>query len=387
MAARAVGGSRVGYHDFVDCGGRAMIRSKMKSIYRTRGSSADREIFCAGAIGCEREYNDNSQDARTGSAMHALLAKHVLDQEYDIALTATQYSAPLPLLKMAFFNALRILEELEDFFPNPCVEHRLDGLTTMGTTDLMSFVYDGSGTPEHIRILDYKLDEGWHPYQLRSYALAAVDMFGFPSSGYVDGIEAWAIPETYHLSRFTEDDLEAFRSDLMGQHERAGKQFSAGLWCRFCPIRIDCQARDQYLRSTVSAIAEVQGSAITRDQLAALYPKAKMLKKALAEFNNAVKLEIENGGPLTLEDGSLLGFKERNELRFPKPYAALKAIENEVEVNKLISISKASLERAVKAMVPDGQGAPTVRRLLKQLEDGNLTETERTKRLAVIHGG
>ena len=361
--------------------------SKIKSPYLTRGSYADREVYCAGAIGCNEEYNDNSQDARTGSGAHDLLANTILGAQTDIKLTARRYNAQESTLRIAYFQGLAIWRELQPFFPRFEVEYELSGLTTKGTTDLMAFEYNDAGMPQYLRFLDWKLNEQWRPFQLRAYALAAVDNFGFPESGYIDAIQAWLLPGTYHLSRITEDDLEQFRTTLMRQHERAGKQFSAGKWCEYCPIRIRCDARNDYLRSSATAIALTQEQPLTRELLASLYERRTMLYKALKEYDRAVKLEIESAGPLLLPGGGQLGFHESTGVGFPKPGDVVRALANrpDVDLDKLVTISKASLERAVKAAVPKGQGAPTVRQILAELESKGLTEDVTTRRLRVTH--
>ena len=358
----------------------------MESVYRTRGSSADREIYCAGAIGCETEYNDNGQDARTGTGAHALIGAHILSEPHDVNLMATQLGVPAKTLRIAYYQARSIWLRLEGFFPNPSVECSLSGLATKGTADLVSFDYSEGGQLEYLRILDWKLNEGWHPYQLRAYALAAVDSFGFPDCGYVDAIEAWMLPGTYHLTRLTEDDLEDFRTRLMAQHERAGKQFSAGRWCTYCPIRIKCTARDQYLQSAANALASTRGTPLTREKLESLWPMRTVLRKALDEFDRAVKLEIESKGPLILADGGTLGFHETQTPVFEYPSAVYQALQSmDIDQDALISISKTSLEKAIKAKAPKGQGAARVRETMAELKQAGLVTEKTTRRLRVTH--
>lgn len=357
----------------------------MNRFYRTRGSRGAIDFHCAGPIGHEGpEVNEHSDDARIGTIAHAMLACYVTDVEIDVDAMADASPDP-EATRVAYFTGRKIWDEVKPTFPGALVEVPLRGEVTKGTADIVSIAYDRA-TVTSMAIGDWKLaDSGeGHPEQLRCYAAAAVDKFGAPTDGFVTLGEFWLLDGEYQIDRVSLDELDDFKAHMRSQHENAGKQFAAGHWCRYCPIRLSCTIRDEYMRSASAAFTTIPAvGEVSRETLAALWDKSRLVKKALDEYDKAISLALDDG-PLDIGGGRRLERYELETVTFPRVTEALDFLRGTVDCDKVCRISKTALAREVKARAPKGQGAGRMRVLLGQLEANGMTGIKRTKRRRVV---
>jgi hypothetical protein len=213
---------------------------------------------------------------------------------------------------------------------------------------------------------------------LRGYALAALDEYHCDVE-FVTLIEVWLMKGTYKVERVSIDELEQFRERLVKQHELAGKQFSAGPWCKFCPRWFDCPTRDQYVRAAGNALLEHIGDnqEVSRETLAKLWDRSKVLERALDEYKKAVRVEVDKGGPIELGDGRQLTIQSEERQSFPDARAV--AERTGIDINEFAKVSKTALTTAIKATVPKGKGAKRVRETIADLEALGLVETKTIK--------
>ena len=354
------------------------------TAYRTRGSSADRIYHCAGAIGHDGPaINEHSPEAKTGQVAHYGLALLVLGIDFDIDALCEQ--APDPeTARVAIFTGIKIWKDVNPLFPGALTEQRLEGRVTQGTCDVISLTYDNDELVK-MAIGDWKLaDSGnGHPYQLRAYAAAAMDQFGSPSSGYVNLGEFWLLDGERNLEQVSVDEVAEFVAHMERQHAQAGKQFAAGPWCRFCPARMECPARDSYVRSAAHALAEFSPGVVSREALATLWDRAALLKKALLEYDKAVAIALDDG-PLDIGGGRRVEWHDSEQLVFCKPTEALDFLRDTVDCDKVCRISKHAVEREIRSRAPKGQGAGRIRVALGQLDAHGLTTTKTVRKRKVV---
>lgn len=349
--------------------------------YRTRGSSADLHLKCSGPIGwVGPTYDDATEEATAGTAVHEALAGLPAGLDIDPADVAEKHGADPELVSAAYYNGRKIYRILEPHLVFPSAECRLFGHTTKGTADLI----DATAGGETMLVADYKMgmtgDE--HPAQLRAYALAALDYYGPPKSKMVTLVEIHLMQKNYIVSVVTLDQLEQFRAKLQQQHALAGKQFSAGPWCKFCPRRIDCPTRDNYIRAAGRAIDKAtQSQDVTRETLGRLWDRSKVLERALAEYRKAVRIEVEKAGPIALGDGRQVTIETEEQMYFPDVASVVGSLG--LSINSVCKISKTAIAKAIKDDAPNGQGAKRWRQALEHLETLGLVEKKPIEKLKV----
>jgi hypothetical protein len=339
--------------------------------HKTRGSAADREIHCAGAIGYDGPQIDEAGDeAALGTVLGDLLERHATDgTTYDggeLDDTARAHGVDAAMLRPAYFNGLKIWEELAQHFPGPRSQVRVVGRTTRGTADLL----DLYAMSDYAAIHDWKLGATpeQHVNQLKAYALAAVDAHGFPACGHVFASEGHCLSGDFFVHRFTEAQLESFRARLESQHSKAGEQFAPGRWCRYCPRAHDCDAAEIYRRATASALAEIEPGKITREQLGELWDRRGVLRQALDRYDKLVKAELDAAGPIGLADGRAIQWRETETATYSAAAVVPLLVAGGYDLDAAIKVTKAGLSCAARAGAPRGQGAKRERALVKSIE-------------------
>jgi Protein of unknown function (DUF2800) len=342
-------------------------------VLKIRGSSADCAMECAGSLlETATPYNENTDEARAGTAKHEALADMVRGEEPPIDTIAERHQVDVDELARAVVYGRQAWAEIGRWFPDPHAEVRLDGEVSQGTADVLSLVPWRRSTipPESMALADWKT--GWghdeHRYQLMAYADAARAEFGMPTSGYITAIEVWLQHRETITRNFTWDELEGFRKRAKRQIEQVGKQYSAGLHCKFCPRRNQCPARDEYLRASVVALVPAgdEPRALTREVLGSLYERSTMLGRALRNFDALLDDALADG-PVPLGNGKMLALvsKQQDEIDATKALPLLA----DSDLTSALSVSKAAIEREIKARVAHGGAASEMRRVLGALRE------------------
>lgn len=351
---------------------------------KIRGSSADRFLSCASsALTTDHPYNPQSNAAGLGSAVHEVLAELVdtgkMPPEVMDRAARTWGVDVDEIERLASYGA-RAWEDLAEEFEGGAAEVRIDGEITGGTADVLARVEGG------IRILDWKSGRGQvtHEAQLLAYALAAVDQFGLEPDQTVTTYEVWVQHGVYHRHDYNADQIEGFRGRLKRAIGDIGRQYAPGAACAFCPRQLECQARQDLIRSTTGSLAIVGGGDLTlREQLSEMFPRVQQLKKAIGQFEELLDLELNNGAIQTADGRQLeLGEHERTII---KPIEAWKVITDwefsQAEIASAMTISKGKLLSTVAKRAKRGQGAAMKREIMQDLDSaGALKRSTFTKR-------
>lgn len=356
---------------------------------KIRGSRADCAMECSGSLlETETPYNENTDEARAGTAKHEALAYVVRGKDPPIDVIAARHQVDADEISRAVAYGRQAWSELGKWFPGAETEVTLEGEVTIGTADVLSIVCEADiedGTPESIAILDWKT--GWghaeHDHQLMAYADAARSQFGMPTSGYITAIEVHLQHRESNTRNLTEAELDGFRARAKRQIEMSGKQYAAGAHCGFCPRRNNCVARDEYLRASVVALVPAGGEpqALTREALGSLYERSRMLKRAIASYESMLDEALEQG-PVPIGGGKMLALisKPQDQIDAAKAIPLLTS----AELIGALSVSKAGIERAVKERVVKGGAAAEMRRVLGALRDAGAIEQVEKQTKTVI---
>lgn len=363
---------------------------------KIRGSKADLAMACAGSlVATDTPYNPHSDEAREGSAKHAALAYLPRGEEPPVAEIAARFDVDADEIARAVSYGRQAWAELGRYVPGAKTEQKLEGPVTVGTADILGLAQlqaDGHADETvHLAILDWKT--GWsydeHGYQLLSYADAAREVHGMPTSGYVTGIEVWLRHREYRIRNFTEPELDGFRERAKRQLELVGRQYAAGGHCKFCPRQNACPARDEYLRASVTALvpADAEPKAITREVLGQLYERSKVIAKALRAYEQLLDAALKDG-PIPLGAGRALALEpvEQDEIKAVVAESVLrdKLGWGDAELAEVLGATKSGLERVIKARVAKGGAAAEMRRVLGALrEAGAIAKIEKHQKKVI----
>ncbi len=254
----------------------------------------------------EREYDPVSEAADGGTAGHEALAYLATDEEPDIAAIAAKYDGvSADDVDFMYSFGSRAWRELEQYFPSPRAEEPLEGDGIIGRTDM--FHNDGLT----MATLDWKTnrEEADCMDQVRGYATAAVDQYGMPESGYVTCIVVWVRLGRWDIVNLNQQDIDNFKARLRYAEKRVGKSYAPGDSCMYCRRQLECEARQDFMRTAATSIATTAGGAMTRESLALLHPQSKMLRRALTAYGDALRVALQEG-PLPDGEGKVLSLVE-----------------------------------------------------------------------------
>lgn len=352
--------------------------------YRTRGSSADREIHCAGAIGWDGpRIDETGPEAKLGVAVDQAMGLHVKGTEVDLDELAEIHGVDRDQLGMAFHGGRQVWKQIKQWFPDVEVQVPVEGKTTKGTADIVGW----NEEEDTVAVADWKLgmSDDRHEAQGKAYALAMLDeVCEAPASGYILFVEVHLMPARYFVHKFTKAQLEEFRSQLERQHAQAGQQFAPGDGCKYCPRKHDCQPRDEYLRSACSALGAVEAKGVApRELLGQLWQRSRDVGRALRTYDKVIELALAEG-PILLPDGGELALVDKEEDVIDAVTAARVLKDHDMDLSIGLSASKASLKRAAKDVAAKGKAAALERQVLGDIEAMGGISQKTTQTVKVI---
>ena len=312
-----------------------MTEKKRPSVETIRCSSLPRGMVCSSSwLPAKDPIDETSDIGLDGSAVHDVVDKSERDPAAPIdaliSKVSIEHGADASEVKPLFFRWRKIRSEIASWLPSFKTEERLDAdlstigiakLTLTGRVDLVAVVADGElldegdgRQPDSILVGDLKSGylEGDYEAQVKGYGLGALLNYGEPRDGFVTGVVIYVRLGTYAIYRWGVDELHAFARQLDKQRRQAGKQYAPGESCRYCKSRLECTARENYIRAASVALVPVDGKPIanlTDEQLVDLFPKAKQLGDALKLYERILRERLE-AGPLDFDEKKQLALVE-----------------------------------------------------------------------------
>lgn len=267
-----------------------------------RISSLPRFIDCpSSALPTEYPYDRPNPAAAEGSAVHKCLELWLNGRDFDAASIAHCYGADPDEVEFLLSQGKRAWRNgLASIVASPLTEMRLDDADGIeGTAD---FVYRGD---DCLVVGDWKSNrvESNYDAQLMGYALAAAARYGMPDCGYVTTAIVWLRYGQAEIVNYSEEELSGFDTLLQTRVNEIGKRYAPGEACEFCPRRLVCESRKQFLAFASGAVRAMVDAQFQDTRLIApAYPLVKSLRKALDEYDIALKESLAEG-PQEIGDG------------------------------------------------------------------------------------
>lgn len=364
-----------------------------------RCSSLDRVLACAGSLAeIDAPYTPLNPEAREGTACHEALVALTGGQIPPVDAIGERHGVDPDVISKVVLRGQQAWREVERWFKGDRYADSVRYSASLsgdvelrGTPDLLAVEHreiDGRRVVERLAILDWKT--GWdpseHPNQLRGYAFLARAMFEMPACGYVLGVEVWVRRQEIRIHKFTAEQLDRLRVEVLTQVAVEGRQYGPSHdACRYCPLQNSCAARADWLRSGVTALAPAdERLPISRELIGSLYERRKQLGAALKRYDEVLDAMLDEG-PVPLPDGRKLVWHddEQDKLVPSRAMAFLDELDlTTAERDEVLSMTKAGLERVLKARAPERQGASWMRKAMTRLDELGAVEktTKRTRK-------
>jgi hypothetical protein len=222
-------------------------------------------------------------------------------------------------------------------------------------------------------ILDWKTGRdpqaGAKPGQRLGYASAVEATYGMPAQGYIYAAEIWLATGDILESRFDLDTINGFRARLAEQLKY--QSASPGPCCRYCARRHECKEREQYSRSAVAALTELDAGSSVVENAAALWEQSRTVKRALEHYERVVDALIDEHGHLALPDGRRIihGKKTLDTIDPRKAWPIMRkhGLTND-DLNQVAKVSKTGLLDIIGNRAARGKKAEAKKALMTELD-------------------
>lgn len=135
--------------------------------------------------------------------------------------------------------------------------------------------------------------------------------------------------------------------------------YSPGEHCSRCQRRIDCVALGEINRGTALAIMAEPGQlTVTRDDMARMRPRVKMLAAIIKQYDEAVRREVIENGPIPLDgEKELRAVTNRVEkIGILPAWEILQEKFTDAELGEFVTVTKGAMLDLVAAKVAKGKG-------------------------------
>lgn len=366
-----------------------------------RCSALPRIISCpASMIEPEVRINTDSAAAQMGTAFHAFMAAHIdgpngESPEYYLRQTMGEPSDEQ--VDEAYFLARRgqviwdtFAAELQNVRTELAMETVLaNGARLSGHLDVIGC--RGGDEADRV-IIDWKTGRSERSFrnQLLGYALLDYTTNGLQPDVRYKIITAYPRYGNWDVDEIEAGEIMAFaeRLDDICKVPPAARNHAPSVYnCQYCPRAHECPARNALIKSALAAFTDPKTTIMnSRDRLIAAFPKYKALTKVVDEFKEALRFEIEAHGPLDLEDGTKLSFKEyeRETILYSNKMMDLcNAAADGLDWNAILTVKSKALFDAVGKAAGRGKGKAAKEAMNSILKESGCIETKTYTRMEV----
>lgn len=341
-----------------------------------RASEADIVIECGLASQPPVNRIDHTgPEAALGLAVHASLEDWLKGEMKGLPEPqpfANTYGVDVKAVEALIENGPEAIKSIREDRGNPLAEVAIKGGGIRGRMDVF-WVKLAGDTVFGAGEVDWKTGRdpstGTKPGQRLAYASAIEAEYGMPAQGYIYCAEVWLATGDIIESRFDIDTIEGFRSKLADKMKY--KSASPGTCCTYCQRRHECTEREQYIRSAIASLTEVDAGAALWDQAGELWEKSRMLKKAIEHYERIVDALIDERSELPLPDGRRLvhASKTLDHIEPQKAWPVMRAhgLTND-DLGSIVKISKTGLQTIIGERAPRGRKAEAKKAVMTALE-------------------
>lgn len=360
----------------------------------TSGSRAARVLLCpASKSAPDLPMTSSGELASLGSAVHEVLADVVrdnMDNIPDLHKYASKWAVKdLDELRMLCYFGLQAWRDIRTSLTVKEIELQMrfefPEFILSGKADVI-----GETKDLELCVLDWK--SGYIEIdtrdQLMSYLyLASLDD---PDRDEFKGVTVWLRSREIHVIEVLREDLIEWFSEL--RLAMRSDMYNPGSHCQYCPLAHECKARATLVQSAATDMMEVTAGNVpaTPQQLAELYPRSRLLKRALEKYDDILKQMLIEHGAMPTGDGRFIGMADakRESIQFAKAHKPLMA-ELGLSFDELmdtlgnsISVSKKAIQDQAAAQAVRGQKGKAKAAIIELLRDAGAVSVKEFKKLS-----
>lgn len=340
-------------------------------------SSLPRFLSCPSSEGpCEYPYDAPSEVGDVGTAVHECAEAIVLGTECSPETVAKKYGVDPEETSILTACAGQAWEAMRPHFANPSVEVTLERPGLRGHADVLH--YDG----DTLAVLDWKTNRVMREYtaQLMGYAACAAHMNGMPKSGVVTVATAWLRFGEIDVRNYSAKDIEGFMTRVDNACHEIDRAYGPGDACTFCRRKFDCGSRIGYLRNAIDVLDKdpLPSEEVKPSQLAEIWQRTRLLKRAIDAYERAVKSMLVDG-PIEMSDKSYLELRLENVEKLDAQTAWPIIVEaglTEADLAKCVRLSKMAVTRALSDRTARGHKGKAIESLLNRLRAAGAIKME-----------
>ena len=155
--------------------------------------------------------------------------------------------------------------------------------------------------------------------------------------------------------------------------------------CMYCPKKRECPARRELMNSTANDIISMSnnddtGGELTVERLVSLYPKSRILKRAIDAYEKELKSAVEDAGGCIESGDSVARFveSERKAISF-NPEIIAEYVEDVSEIKT--TVNKKDLEKNIMSFALKKQGGKLIKECMEKLDEAGCISRSTFKKL------
>ena len=193
--------------------------------------------------------------------------------------------------------------------------------------------------------------------------------------------------ERYHV---TAEEINDWLARLPASVRVDGWSYVTGSHCTYCDRRTDCPAQREDMRQALAVIGDGESLDVSKldgPTKARIHRKLKMLANIKATWDQAVKVDIREHGPVDCGDGyklALVPEKGRREIDTLKAWPIMSANLTDDELASCLTVGVTSLQDAIAKKAPPRKGSEAKRQLWAALEEAGAVSQGTVEKLKEI---
>jgi CRISPR/Cas system-associated exonuclease Cas4 (RecB family) len=316
-----------------------------------RASSMRLAVLCPASATSPREVLVDSFDATAvdGSDVHRAISMRIKGAQHPpFEGENAAENEKMVELALDWFNAnIRILYE------SVVTECRLTADFLSGTLDVLAI------RSTKAVVVDWKTTyrEDDHSAQLYSYAYLV-----FSNYSHIDEVEiftAYLRGEGVLRKVLTRDWIMAWAEEVKHNILGHADLYRTGEHCLRCQRRIGCPAVREINRQTIAELeAGGEQLALTRERVASLRPRVKLVEKVIKAFDEFVRNDVIANGPIPTVEGKELRAVQMNfdHIDIVKAWPILQTEFTDAEMSEFVEVGKTAMLKAIAAKTAKGKG-------------------------------
>lgn len=241
---------------------------------------------------------------------------------------------------------------------------------------------------EEADLTDWKTTHREDDHEAQIIAQCAAAFANYPKLPAITAHTVYLRNEGAIKKRYTRAWVEQWAEEFVHNTLKHPEIYRPGDWCARCKRKYGCEGLRAMRREIAATfLADGQGM-LTRDNVAEMRFKVKLIKGVCDEFDKMVRDEVLNHGPIALGEGKELRALDINTdtIDILRAWATLTGTFADSDLAKFVEVRKTAMLKLIEAGAPRGQKSKAAEAFMEKLRaEGAVTTTttQQVRELAV----